>query len=113
MPQEIGIPFRGSIPSPILHEGIVAPKVHGHGCATNRAARNQLGGDFRILLLGKHLPDFRLIVIGLVVAGLGTLPQTVISLGVEQTAFVKACPLELVIHIGGQHKIVLVLQQRQ
>ena len=75
--------------------------------------RNQLCWNFHILLLGKHLPDFRLIVIGSVVAGFGTLPQAIVSLRVEQTAFVKAPTLELVVNVGGQHKIILVLHQCQ
>ena len=41
------------------------------------------------------------------------MPEAIISLGIEQTVFVKACTLELVIHIGSQYKIVLVLDQCQ
>ncbi len=46
-------------------------------------------------------------------AGLGALPQAIVSLSIEQPLFVKPCPLELVIHIGGQYKIVLILYQCQ
>ena len=42
---------------------------------------------------------------------LGTLPQAVIPLGVEQPAFIKAGLLEAVIDIGRQNKIVLILYQ--
>lgn len=58
---------------------------------------HQFCGDFHITLLSNHLPDDGFIIIGFVMTGLGTLPQTVISLGVEQMAFVKARTLELVI----------------
>ena len=46
-------------------------------------------------------------------AGLGALPQAVISLGVEQAAPVKAGLLKAVVHIGGEHKIIFILYQLQ
>ena len=46
-------------------------------------------------------------------AGLGALPQAVVPLGVEQPLLVKARQLELVVHIGGQDKVVLVPHQLQ
>ena len=44
-------------------------------------------------------------------AGFAALKQTVIALRVEQSALIKACFLEAVIHIGGQHEIILILHQ--
>lgn len=46
-------------------------------------------------------------------AGLGALPQAIVPLGVEQPLLVEARQLELVVHIGGQDKVVLVLYQLQ
>lgn len=62
-------------------------------CAAYRAPGNQLRWNINILL-----PDGVLIIIDFVMAG------SVVSLCVEQSLFIKACTLELVIHIGGQHK---------
>ena len=64
-------------------------------------------------MLSDHLPDRSFIVIGFLMTGAGTLPQAVISLGIEQPILVKSGLLELVVHIGSQYKIVLILHQIQ
>ena len=71
------------MPALVLDKGQVYPKVHGHGCAADRASGNQFCGDFHPLLFLHHPPDSGLIVIGCLVAGLGALPQSIIPLGIE------------------------------
>jgi hypothetical protein len=44
------------------------------------------------------------------VAGLGALQQAVVALRVEQPVTVDARTLELVVHVGGQHKVLAALQ---
>ena len=39
-------------------------------------------------------------------AGLAALPEAVVPLGVEEPLFINPRPLKLVIHIGGQYKIL-------
>lgn len=39
------------------------------------------------------------------------MPQAKITLGIKQPVFIKPSPLKTVIHIGGQDKIIPVLQQ--
>ena len=46
-------------------------------------------------------------------AGLAALEKAVVPLGVEQALPVKARPLKAVIHIGGQHEVVLVPDERK
>ncbi|WP_414601258.1 hypothetical protein, partial [Gemmiger sp.] len=90
-PQEICIPVLGGIPAVILYKSGVTAQIHRQGGAANRATGNQVRGCFHFPLLFHHVTHGGLIIIGFVVARLGTLPQAVIYLGVEQTAFVKAC----------------------
>ena len=126
---EFLILLRRGIPSGVLHEGIVGPEVHAHGSAALRASGHQFGGhgapdlcalrhrQFSMLdavtLTYYHLFHGLFVVVGSTMTGLAALEQAVIALRVEQSALVKACFLEAVIHIGGQHKIVLVLHQRK
>ena len=111
--EKVLIPPGGGVPAFILHKGIIRPQIHGHGCAADWTAGYQFAGDFSILLFGHHLFDNGFVIIGLLVAGPGTLPQAVVALGIEQPLLVKSCLLETMIHIGGQHKIVLSLHQFQ
>lgn len=41
------------------------------------------------------------------------MPQTIIALGVKQAALIKPGNLELMVHIGGQDKIVFAVYQSQ
>ena len=112
-PEESLVPPGGGIPAFILDEGIVTPQVHGHGTAAPGAAGHQLRGDPHVPLFRKHFADGLLVVIGLLMAGLGALPKAIVPLGVEQPLLVEARQLELVVHIGGQDKVILVLYQLQ
>ena len=58
-----------------------------------------------------HPAHQRFIVEGLRAAGLCALEQPVIALCIKQPLFVEARFLETVVHIGGEHEIVLVLHQ--
>ena len=64
-------------------------------------------------LCRNHFPNGFLIVVGLLVTRFHTLEQTVVALGVEQSLFVEASFLELVIDIGGDNEIVLVQHEFQ
>ena len=112
-PQEILVAPRRLIPALVLHEGIIYAQVHGQGTAAARTARNQFGGDLHIPLLRSHAAHRLLIVEGFLAAGLGALPETIVSLGVEQMLFIKARQLELMVHIGGHNKVIFTLHQLQ
>lgn len=66
-----------------------------------------------IPLLCHHASDGFLVVPGLLTAWLRALPQAVVSLGIEQPFFVKACQLELMVHIGSKDKVILLMDQLQ
>ena len=101
------------MPAPVFHKFIIAAEVHGQWFPTVGADRKKFGRDFHILLPFDHFEDHDFVIKGLLTARLAALEQAIIALRVEQPLFIKACPLELVIHIGGQYKIVLVLNQCQ
>lgn len=65
------------------------------------------------MLRRNHFPNGFLIVVGFLVTRFRTLEQPIVALGVEQSLFVEACLLELVINIGGNDEIVLVLHELQ
>ena len=111
--KEILIALCGRLPALILHKSIINPQIHRHRSPANRAPGDQLCGDLHVFLLGNHFPDKFLIVIRLLTAGFGALPQTIIALGVKQAALIKPGNLELMVHIGGQDKIVFAVYQSQ
>lgn len=104
-PKEILVTGISGIPALVLDEGVVAPQVHGHGPAADRAMRDKFCGDTHIPLLCHHAPDGFLVVPGLLTAWLRALPQAVVSLGIEQPRLIKAGQLELMVHIGGKDKV--------
>ena len=124
---ELLIPLRRSIPPGVLHESIVGPEIHAHGSAAPRASGHQFGGHgapdlcaFRhrqfsfldaVPLTYYHFFHGLFVIIGPGKNLFSALKQTVIALRVEQSALIKACFLEAVIHIGGQHEIILILHQ--
>lgn len=112
-PKEILVTGISGIPALVLDKGVVAPQVHGHGLAADRAMRDKFCGDTHISLLCHHAPDGFLVVPGLLTAWLRALPQAVVSLGIEQPFFVKACQLELMVHIGSKDKVILLMDQLQ
>ena len=69
-PKEILVAGISGIPALVLDEGVVAPQVHGHGPAADRAMRDKFRGDTHIPLLGHHAPDGFLVVPGLLTARL-------------------------------------------
>ena len=103
----------GGVPALVLHEGVVRAQVHGHGPAADGAVGHQPGGHPHVPLLLQHPAHRLLVVVGLGMAGLGALPQAVVPLGVEDAALVKARPLELMVHVGGEHEVVLLPNQVQ
>ena len=107
------VTVRRPVPALILHEGFVGPQVCRHRFPAARTFRDEFGGDPHIFLFVPHLPDNGFIVIGLWVAGDAALEQAVVALGVKQAVLVKAGFLKTVIHIGGEHKIILVFHQGQ
>lgn len=111
--KEILVAGISGIPVLVLNEGVVAPQVHGHGLAADRAMRDKFCGNTHISLLCHHAPDGFLVVPGLLTAWFRALPQAVVSLGIEQPFFIKACQLELMIHIGGKHKVISIMDQFQ
>ena len=103
------ISLRSFVPALVLDEGIIGAQIHRHRLAADGTLWDQLGGDFHILLKLDHVLDAFLIVIGLIVARLTALEESVIALSVEKALFVEACLLELVVNICSDNKIVLVL----
>ena len=112
-PKKILVAGISGIPALVLYEGVVTPQVHGHGLAADRAMRDKFCGDTHISLLCNHAPDRFLVVPGLLAAWLRTLPQTIVSLGIEQPFFIKTRQLELMVYIGGKDKVILIMDQLQ
>ena len=124
--QKFRIPVRRSVPSFILHKGIVPPEVHGHGSAADWTARNQFPGNrpfpvglirdliavpaiFQESLGRQHFHHGVPIVVCLLAAWFGTLKKSIIALCVEKPGFIKTGPLKTVVYIGRQDKVILSL----
>ena len=129
-PEEVGVGGRGPAPALVLDEAVVRAQVHGHIRAVHRAFGDQAGRDphqeFPVLRnlkdsfpvfdkpLGlKCLHDPVLIVPGDAEGGVDALEKAVVSLGIKKSLFVKAGSLELVVHVGGDDKIVFIADQVQ
>ena len=56
-PKETLVAGISGIPALVLDKGVVAPQVHGHGLAADRAMRDKFRGDTHIVLLRHHAPD--------------------------------------------------------
>lgn len=74
---------------------------------------NKLRGYLHILLKHRHTVHLGFIIICGLMAGLAALPEAIVSLSIKQALLIKACQLKLIIHIGGQHKVVFILHKRQ
>lgn len=109
--QELVIALGCSVPAFVLDKGVICSEVHAHGLAADRTLRHKFRRNTHILLSFKHRPDGLLVVIGLLVARLTALPETVVALCIEETVLVKSCLLKLVVNIGGENKIFLVLHK--
>ena len=93
--QEILVAASGIVPALILHKGHVRPQVHRHGRAADRAVRDEFAGDLSYSLCSASIfLTTVFVVIGLLMAGLGTLPQAVIALCIEQPAACQIRPSE-------------------
>ena len=79
--EEILVAPGGFMPAFVFHEGHVRPQIHGHGCAADRAVRHQRTGNPHILLHSHHLFDSGFVIIGLLMAGFGALPEAIVALG--------------------------------
>ena len=126
--EEIRIGSARPVPAFIFHEGVVSTEIHRYVGSIVRMLRDQRRRNFhgntacrhfkdplRILYKplgfhGLHHPGF--IVNGLPVCRICALEQAVVALRIEEPLFVKACLLETVIHVGGDHEIILILYQR-
>ena len=111
--QEILIPLGCGIPALILNEVIVTAQIHSHGPAALGATRNQAGRDTHFRLLCNHPTDSCLVIISCLMTRLAALPKAVITLGVEQPRLIKSGQLKLMVHIGGQDKIIPAPDQIQ
>ena len=112
-PEEIFIPLRCPVPALVLNKPLVAAEIHRHGRSAYRTCRNAFRRNSHIPLRSCHAANGGLIVVGLIVTRFRTLPKSVIALGVKEPFFVKAGALKLVIHIGGQHEVILIVDQGQ
>ena len=79
-PQKIRVSFRSTIPTLILHKGIVTPQIHRHRLATDRAMRNQFCRHTHILLLPHHLTNGSFVVVSPLAARLAALKQAILLL---------------------------------
>ena len=111
--QPVLVPGCSLVLACILDKRCIASQIHGHRLTTDGTAGNELMRDAHVLLLGDHTPHGRFIVIGLIVAGLAALPETIISLRIEQPLFGEAILLEEMIDIRGQDEIILILYECQ
>ena len=81
--EEILIPLCCSVPALVLHKGIIAAEVHGHGLPAVWTGWKKLGRNFHILLPLDHFADHGFVIKGLLTARFAALEQAVISLRVE------------------------------
>ena len=112
-PEKIAIAPSRRMPAWILDKGGVDPQIHTHRFAAAGTAGNQPRGDPKIGLRPNHFMHKRLIVIGFLVTRHAALPQSIIALHVEQAVMIESRPLELMIDIGRDHKIILPLHEFQ
>ena len=112
-PQKFRIPLSGAMPARILHKSVITAQVYCHRPAADRAVGHKLAWHAHVVLLLDHPADDSLVVIGFLTARFAALEQAVIALCVEQTALVESGALELMVHIGGQDKIVFIPHQRK
>ena len=112
-PQKLRIPLCRPMPPLVLDEGIITAQIHRHRSAADRTAWHKLAWHTHIALLLDHLTHGFLVVVGFLTARLTALEQPVIALCVEQTMLVEPGFLELMVNIGGNHKVVLVFDKRQ
>src|SRR5699024_47085 len=111
------ISFCCPMPSFILHKGLVRTQIHRHRGSADWTAGHQFCRHFHFqhcIILQKrhtiltdpvsltlhHPADTVLILISLVMAGSGTLPQTIIPLSIKQPVLLKTSFLETMIHVG-------------
>ena len=127
--QKLAVPPGGFVPACVLHKTVIGPQVHGHGLATVRAAGNEFRGNAHLQrairfhqtsvrrnavpLRLHHLPHGFFVVKSFRTAGVTALEQPIVPLRIEQPLFDKAGLLEAVVHVGGEHKVVLVLHQTE
>lgn len=110
-PNEVGVPFGGSVPAFVLDEFIVRTQIHCHRCAAMRTNGNKPGRDFHIVLLFTHCNNSLLFVVCFVAAGNGALKKSVVALSIEQPLFVEAGLLKLMVNVRRYDEIILVLYQ--
>ena len=103
----------GRMPAFVLDEGVVHSQADAHRCAAMRAGGDERGRDAHVALLLHHGTDGGFIVIGFLPAGTAALKQPVVALCVKQPLFVKAGLLKTVVHVGGQHEVVFLCDERQ
>ena len=80
--QEILIPFRRLIPATILNKFVIRTQIHCKSFPASGTTGDQLGGNAHVLLPLDHVFDSAFIIPGFLAAGLRTLEQTIIPLGV-------------------------------
>ena len=102
-----------SVPALILNKPMITAQIHRHWRLADRTMGNHLCRHSHIPLHCCHTAYSFFIVIGFLMTGPAALPQPIISLSAEQTLFIKACHLKLMVYIGGKNKIVLFLHQFQ
>lgn len=78
---------------------------------THAKLQRAIISDMKALSLN-HLSHELMVVIGLKVTRLTTLPQAVVALCVEQLLLREICQLELMIDVGGNYKELAILEQR-
>ncbi len=99
--------------SPHPAQSIINPQIHRHRSPANRAPGDQLCGDLHVFV-GQSFPgQIPHCHTSFLTAGFGALPQAIVPLGVKQAALIKPGNLELMVHIGGQDKIVFAVYQSQ
>ena len=119
----------GLVPAAILNEGAINTQIHdqelsalgtsGHQLTRHCHSKGAFGhlrcviiSDMKALSLD-HLSHELMVVIGLKVTRLTTLPQAVVALCVEQLLFREICQLELMVDVGGNYKELAILEQNQ
>lgn len=118
--QELVVALGGRMPTLVFHKGIVATQISNHGPTANgtvrdKPTRNTHAGVARLgcalSLSGHHSAYLLLVIVCFLMAWLAALEQAIIALRIKQTMLIYARQLELMVHIGGEHKVVAPLQK--
>ena len=99
------------MPTVIFDEFVVGTQIHRHRLSANGAFWHEIRRYFHILLLGNHLLNDFLVVIGFIMARNTALKKTVIPLGIKQPLFIESRFLETVVNVCRDNEVIFVFYE--